>query len=427
MLRDFLKAGHWPTLAAAFLYFGVSCMVWLLVGMLGLSIASDLKLSSSGLGLMVAVPILGGALVRIPLGLLVDRVGPRRTAIVCQLLVAIPLTWGWLGGTSVPQLVGIGLLLGIAGGAFAVALPLASRWYPAKFQGLALGIVGAAYVGTGLAAALAPRLAERVGWHRVFGLALLPVAAALALFVLLARESPAPRTPKPLRAYLDILKHPQMLRYGLLYGFTFGGFVGLASVLLILFHDQYALSRVTSGTLAAACVFAGSFMRPVGGFLADRLGGYRILAALCVGASFALAGVALQPPLAVGVALLFTVMACLGAGNGAVFQLVPQSFPKDIGVATGVIGAAGGAAGFLLPILLGVLKQGTGSTSAGFFCLSLAGAYVLALLQRAKAPPAPAPGLAGDLLKPPDMREDAVGSYRSVSFPPGGARRGSLG
>jgi len=196
--------------------------------------------------------------------------------------------------------------------------------------------------------------------------------------------------PKPLRAYLGILRRREMLDYVLLYGFTFGGFVGLASFLLILFHDQYGLSRVTSGLLAAACVFAGSLMRPVGGLLADRLGGYRILAVLCATASLALAGVALKPPLAAGAALLFAVMACLGAGNGAVFQLVPQSFPKDIGVATGVIGAAGGAAGFLLPALLGGLRQMTGTYSAGFFCMSLAGACVMGVLPQAGSRPAKA-------------------------------------
>ncbi len=380
-LKDFAKSGHPPTLLSAFLYFDISFMVWVLIGVLGVHIASTFGLTASQKGLLVAIPILGGSLVRIPLGILVDRIGPKRTGILSQLLVMIPLVWAWLFGRSLHEFMALGLLLGIAGGSFAVALPLASRWYPPQHQGLAMGIAGAGNSGTVLAALLAPRLAERVGWHGVFGLALIPVVMTLLLYSLLAKESPSQPAPKPLRDYLGLCGERDTWWLCLFYSFTFGGFVGLASFLVIFFHDQYGLAKVMAGNFTALCVFAGSFLRPVGGYLADRFGGTRMLTALFACASVGLIAVGTLPPLWLVTTLLFVVMALLGMGNGSVFQLVPQRFREEIGVATGVVGAAGGLGGFLLPSFLGVLKDLTGSYGVGFFCFGLSGLGCLALLR----------------------------------------------
>jgi NNP family nitrate/nitrite transporter-like MFS transporter len=385
-LKSFMKSGHPPTLALSFLYFDISFMVWVLIGVLGVHIAGDFGLTPSQKGLLVALPILGGSLARLPMGLLVDRIGAKRTGILGQLIVMLPLLWAWRAGNSLPQMMALGVLLGVAGGSFAVALPLASRWYPPEHQGLAMGIAGAGNSGTVLSALFAPRLAEMVGWHNVFGLALIPVGVTLLLFILLAKDSPSQPPPKPLSEYFGLLKQPLTSWFCLIYGVTFGGFVGLASSLVIIFHDQYGLSRVTAGTLTALCVFSGSFMRPVGGFLSDRFGGGRVLGIVLVGVSLLLGVVALRPPLVPCMALLFGIMGCLGTGNGAVFQLVPQRFRKQIGVATGVIGSAGGLVGFLLPSLLGILRDATGNNTAGFFCLSLAAAYALALLSKLQPP-----------------------------------------
>ncbi len=397
-VKGFLKSGHPPTLVLSFLYFDVSFMVWVLIGVLGAYIAGDFGMSASQKGFLVALPILGGSISRFPMGLLVDRIGAKKTGLLGQILVLVPLLWAWRAGHSMSQMMSLGVLLGVAGGSFAVALPLASRWYPPEHQGLAMGIAGAGNSGTVLSALFAPRLAEWVGWHNVFGLALIPVTVTMVLFALFAKESPNRPAPKALSEYLDLLKRPVTSWFCLIYGITFGGFVGLASFLVLLFHDQYGLTKVTAGTLTALCVFSGSFMRPLGGFLADRVGGLRVLAVVLVGASLLLGVVALKPPLAACVILLFLVMGCLGLGNGSVFQLVPQRFRKEIGVATGVIGSAGGLAGFLLPSALGVLKEATGTHAAGFFCLSLAAAYGLALLSQLREPArevAPrAPGLA---------------------------------
>jgi NNP family nitrate/nitrite transporter-like MFS transporter len=393
-LRDFARSGHPRTLAMAFLYFDVSFMVWVLLGVLGVFIARDFGLTASQKGLLVAFPVLGGALVRLPMGILADRFGAKRTGILGQIVVLLPLAWGWLGGGSFGQVMALGLLLGVAGGSFAVALPLASRWYPPRHQGLALGIAGAGNSGTVVTALLAPRLAEAWGWHAVFGLAMIPAALTLLLFALLAREHPRRPAPRPLRAYLDLWRRPETIRFCLLYGFTFGGFVGLASSLLLFFHDQYGVAKVAAGNLTALCVFSGSFMRPLGGYLADRVGGIRMLAALLAAAAGVFGFLAFLPPLGVAVPALFAAMALLGLGNGSVFQLVPQRFRDEIGVATGTIGAVGGLGGFLLPSALGLMRDWVGTYGAGFLCLSLAGGACLAVLATLRVRRAAAP-LAG--------------------------------
>ena len=379
-MRGFLRAGHWPTLLSAFLYFDTSFMVWVLIGALGIFIAQDFNLSASQKGVLVALPLLAGAILRIPLGIAADHYGPKRTGVVGLLLTTVPLLIGWLGADSLPHLYGVGVLLGIAGASFAVALPLASRWYPARYQGLAMGIAGAGNSGTVIAALVAPRLAERVGWHSVFGLALLPILGVLLIYILLVKESPTQPAPQGLTAYLEVLRERDAWWFNLFYMVTFGGFVGLASFLAIFFHDEYGLSRIAAGNLTALCVCAGSFVRPLGGHLADRLGGIRLLSLLFGIIGMLMFAISQLPALPLMALLFFVSMALLGMGNGAVFQLVPQRFQQRIGVATGLVGATGGLGGFLLPSLLGVLKDLLGSYSAGFLLFGLAALSALLLL-----------------------------------------------
>jgi NNP family nitrate/nitrite transporter-like MFS transporter len=281
--------------------------------------------------------------------------------------LVVPLLWVWLGAETFPEVLALGLLLGVAGASFAVALPLASRWYPPESQGIAMGIAGAGNSGTVIAVLLAPRLAREVGWHDVFGLAILPVLLTLVAFMLLAREVPDLPKPVPVRTAFRILHEPDLWWFGLFYSITFGGFVGLASFLGIFFHDQYGVGRVMAGNLTALCVLAGSGFRPVGGYLSDRIGGLRLLPWLYGLVAIALGLVGSLPPLGAAVAILIGAMTVLGMGNGAVFQMVPQRFREDIGLVSGLIGAAGGIGGFLLPSLLGGFKDLTGSYGVGFF------------------------------------------------------------
>lgn len=369
--RDFLRSGHTPTLFSAFLYFDISFMVWVMLGALANSISGDFDLNDAQKGLMVAVPILGGALLRLILGVLTDHLGARRTGLLGLALTFIPLLLGWLWADSFSKLILVGLLLGVAGASFAVALPLAGRWYPLQYQGMAMGIAGAGNSGTALATLFGPILAGSLGWHVVFGLALFPVLFTLIVFAVFAKDSPAQPAPKPLRAYVVVLRQHDTWWFCFFYSVTFGGFVGLASFLNIFFHDQYELTKVQAGYFATLCVIAGSFLRPVGGCLADRFGGIRMLTLLYLGTGSMMLGLASLPPLLVGTTFLFAGMGMLGMGNGAVFQLVPQRFSKEIGVITGIVGAAGGIGGFFLPNLLGSLKQWTGSFAGGFLVFAV--------------------------------------------------------
>lgn len=385
-LTDFRRAGHSPTLVGAFVYFAVSCMVWLIPAALANAIAPELGLSDAQKGLFVALPVLGGALLRLPVGLLADRIGARKTALLGMTLTTLPLLLGWLWARRFEEILAVDLMLGVAGASFAAALPLAGRWYPPRFQGLALGIAGAGNVGTALATFLAPRLATSLGWHAVFGLAVLPVLATVALLLFSTRENPDGPPPRPIGDYLNVLMLADTWWFCLFYAITFGGFVGLASFLNVFFLGEYGLSPVQAGNFATICVIAGSALRPVGGYLADRLGGVRVLGVLYLFAGVASACVGAHPTLPVGTALLFSVMAALGMGNGCVFQLVPWRFPRSIGVVTGIVGAAGGLGGFALPVALGLLKQTTGSFAGGFLAFGLAGglggALVLAYVSR---------------------------------------------
>lgn len=380
MDSGFWKAGHRPTLFAAFFYFDLSFMVWVMLGPLGVAIAADLQLTPAQTGFMVATPVLAGAVLRVLTGMLVDRLRPRLTGLLAQLVVIGGLLVAWLSHIdSFAGLLAVGLVLGVAGSAFAVALPLASRWYPPRYQGTALGIAGAGNSGTVFAALFAPALAIAFGWRNVIGLAVLPLLVALVVYVICARNSPDDPPPRPLRAYFSPLADADAWWFMFFYAVSFGGFSGLSSSLTIYFHDEFALSPVAAGYFTAACVFAGSLVRPFGGALADRIGGIRTLSLVYTIAALALFVVGTGLPTALSAASVFVVaMLALGMANGAVFQLVPQRFREGIGVMTGLVGMAGGIGGFYLASSLGIARQLFGEYAAGFFVFG--GLALLALV-----------------------------------------------
>ncbi len=386
MKSSFLKAGHPPTLFAAFLYFDLSFMVWVMLGPLGVQIAGDLGLTAAQKGLMVATPVLAGALLRVVAGILVDHLKPRKAGVIGQLIVLAGLGWAQVGGiSSFQQVLVLGMFLGMAGAAFAVALPLASRWYPPEHQGTALGIAGAGNSGTVLAALFAPTLALWFGWNNVFGLAMIPLGIALVVFLWLAKDSPDCPAPKPLTAYLDVMRDKDAWWFMFFYSVTFGGFVGLASSLTIYFNDQYGLSPVVAGYFTAACVFAGSMVRPLGGIVADRIGGIKSLSLMyLLAAAFILMVSAGLASKWLALAGFVAAMLALGMGNGAVFQLVPQRFRREIGVMTGMVGMAGGVGGFYLASSLGYSKQLTGSYQTGFLVFAALALFALVGLSAVK-------------------------------------------
>ncbi len=318
------------------------------------------------------LPTLGGSVLRLVLGYLTDKIGPKLTGQLGLGITLVPLWWGWQFADTIGEMYAIALLLGIAGASFAAALPLASRWYPPQYQGLAMGIAGAGNSGTIFATLFANRIAQYYGdWHVVFGIAMLPIALTLIVFSIMAKDSPNQPAPKKLADYGKVLKQRDAWLFCFLYGVTFGGFVGLSTYLTIFFNTQYGLSPVKAADFTTLCVIGGSFFRPVGGWLADKLGGIRMLMGLYGAVALLMTGISTLPPLAITTALLFAAMMCLGRGNGSVFQLVPQRFHEEIGIVTGIVGAAGGLGGFFLPKILGNLKLATGSFASGFLVLSV--------------------------------------------------------
>ena len=377
-LAQLKKSGHWPTLATAFLYFDVSFMVWTILGALGVQIGASLGLTPQQKGLMVAVPYLSGAFIRIGLGLLVDRIGAKNTGILAQVVVmaGMAVAW-WFGLSSFHQAVSLGLILGVAGASFAVALPQAGRWYPPHMQGLVLGLAGAGNVGVVIDSLLAPRLAAAYGWPSVFGFALIPLVLVFIAYVVFSKEAPVDVKRKRLSDYLHLLAQRDAHWFCFFYTISFGGFSGLAASLLIYFSSEFSLTAVKAGEMAALCTLVGALGRPLGGAIADRLGGIRSLYIFYSIAAVALTFAAVTQSMWACAAAFFAASGAFGMANGSVFQLLPQRFAKDIGVMTGLVGCGGGLGGFILASSLGYSKGLTGHYLAGL--LAFAGLCVAAI------------------------------------------------
>ncbi len=343
--------GSAATVFASFLHFDMCFTLWVLLGSLSIYITKDLGLNSAQQGLMVAIPTLSGSLMRIVMGILSDRFGGKRVGTIMLLFLLIPLLLAWLLPVNFPGIIAIGLMLGVAGSSFSVALPLASHWYPPTRQGL------------------------------VMGLAIIPLAVVLLVFVLTAKDSPSRPRDVQISRYLVVLRNADIWWFCLFYSVTFGGFVGLSTFLPLFLKNQYAFNPVTAGLFTALVAFLGSTFRPLGGFLADKIGGVRMLTVLLAGIGVIYFLISLLPAIGVMTWLFLLMMICLGMGNGSVFQLVPLRFRSEIGIASGLVGAFGGIGGFFLPTLLGSVKQISGSYSLGLVVLAIIAFIALVALR----------------------------------------------
>lgn len=369
-LRTAMRSGHPPTLFAAFLYFDFSFAVWVLNGAMGPFITETFKLSPSQTGLMISLPILAGAIMRFPLGVLAQYIGRRNAALTEMLLIIAAMAFGFFLVDTLADVLAMGVLLGIAGASFGVALSLGSGWYPPRYKGLAMGIAGAGNSGTVLAVLFAPPLAQAYGWQAVYGFAGATMTIPLIVMLVFAKEPPD-REHQTLKQHVSCLAEKDGWTFSMIYVVTFGGFIGLSNYLPTLFHEQFGVTAVEAGRLTMLAALVGSMVRILGGYLADRFGGIFIL--LNVLRATALAMLLLAPMHGiVWTTLLF--MACfaaLGIGNGALFQLVPLRWPSNTAVASSMIGEVGALGGALLPLLLGVSKECRGSPGLGFllYCL----------------------------------------------------------
>ena len=375
-ISKFLQSGHKGTLVSAFIYSDMSFMVWVLMGPLVIFIAEDLSLTESQQYTLVTIPLLAGVIFRIPVGIFVDHFAPKRTGLIVQLIVIFVLLIAFLSNvSSISGIYIVAITLGLAGTSMAVALPLCSRWYPDEYQGLVMGIAGAASSGTVFTAALAPMLAESFGWRAVFGFATLPLIATVIFFHLKAKDDNYQPEKKPLADYLLVLKEIDVWWFMLFYSLSFGGVIALSSVMVLYFHQEYSLDPVTAGYYTAICILAGTALRPVGGWMADKFGGIRSMQRLYAATAICMLFVSFSLPFWLAIIFLIVGTAALGMGSGAVFQLVPLRFRKNVGAVTGMVGAAGGLGGFFLAWILGQSKQMTDGFGLGFFIFT-----VLALL-----------------------------------------------
>ena len=395
--------GHALTLFAAFIYFDMSFMIWTILGPLSSEIVESFALtgfimSTSQKATLLSLPILSGALLRIVLGFSVDKFGAKKTALVSQLIVIASLLFVYFLGESITynQLLIAALFLGFAGASFAVALPQAGQWYPPKLQGLVLGIAGGAFFGVAMGFIFSPKVAELFGWQAVFLAGAIFASGLFIVYSIIAKDAP-PEVykvrKKKLSDYGKLLKDKDTWWFNLFYAISFGGFVGFGVFLKLYLTDTYpeemaelGLSlfseeslKITAGYIAALCVFAGTVLRPIGGAIADKIGGIKALYVFFIIVAVMVALNALVTlPFTVVILVFFITMANLGMANGAVFQLVPQRFSKDIGVMVGIVGAAGGLGGTALIKTLGWSKDAFDGYTTGF--LIFAGVTVIAII-----------------------------------------------
>jgi len=389
--KDLKGQGHAPTLFMAFLYFDMSFMVWTMLGPLSTEIAEALALgghimTAGEKATLLSLPILSGAILRIVLGFGVDKLGAKLTALMSQLVVIVSLLTAYFMGDAITYdaLLLVALGLGFAGASFAVALPQAGQWYPPKLQGVVLGIAGAGNIGVVIDFLFAPKIAELWGWSAVFGVGAFMAIVVFIAYLFIAKNAPADvytSRPKKVKDYIKLLGDKDTWWFSLFYAISFGGFVGFAGYMKVYLMNTYQADmsafglnvldegnvKVIAGYFGALCIFAGAILRPVGGNTADKIGGVKSLYFFygMVAILVAITAVA-ELPFFAAIFVLFLIMANLGMANGAVFQLVPQRFGKDIGIMTGLVGCAGGLGGTALIKTLGWSKGEFGGYTEGF-------------------------------------------------------------
>ncbi len=329
----------------------------------------QLALDPVRVSIALAVPVLLGSLGRIPLGILTDRFGGRVVFSAVMAVSIVPaLLMGW--ASSYGQLLLYGFFIGIALASFSVGVAFVSRWYPPEAQGKALGIYGAGNIGQSLAAFGAPVVAKAFGFSWGFWLFAALTLVWLVAFLAKAENAPVTVRPKSFAEAIEPLREQKSWILSLYYFLTFGGFVAMSVYLPTFLTEMFKLTPADAGLRTAGFVVLATAMRPVGGILADRAGGQRVLT--WVFPFTAAMAIFLACPLIATFTIgALGMAAAIGLGNGAVFKLVPEYFPNTVGSVTGLVGAAGGLGGFFPPLVLGLVRRETGSFTLGFVFLAL--------------------------------------------------------
>ncbi len=377
--------GQGRNLALATWAFAVTFWAWNLIGPLGVRYTGEMQLTSSQKALLVATPVLVGALGRIPVGALTDRYGGR-TMFPALTLLSVPfvLLVALAGNLrSFPLMLLFGFFLGIAGTTFAVGVPFVNAWYQADRRGFATGVFGAGMGGTALSSALTPRMVTWFGYTATHVILAVLLVATAALCWSAMRNSPTwkPNTDPVVPKLAAALKLSVTWQMSLLYAVAFGGFVAFSTYLPTLLKDVYSFDLTAAGTRTAGFAVAAVIARPIGGILSDRIGPRAVVALSMTGTALLAAVLAFEPPLELPAGAAFVSIAFfLGLGTGGVFAWVARLAPPErVGSVTGLVGAAGGLGGYFPPLVLGA-TYGLGLEHYGLGLVLLAVVAVAALV-----------------------------------------------
>lgn len=355
--------------------FALNFWAWALLSPLGPRFKESLHLSSFQQALLVAVPVVVGSLGRIPVGALTDRFGGRIMLPVVSAVTIVPVLYlGLAGQSSLDELLVGGFFLGIGGTAFAVGVPFVNAWFPPERRGLAIGVFGAGMGGTAISALTTVRMVDRWGEETPFVVTAVVLAVYAVVAAVVLREAPGRAVPQePLARRLAAARLGVTWQAAALYAVAFGGYVAFSVYLPTYLKTEYGLAQVDAANRMAGFVLLAVVMRPVGGWLSDRLGPVRVMVvALVVTAVFALVQAPAPALLPLGTIAFLGMAAALGAGSGATFALVAQAAPANrVGAVTGVVGAAGGLGGFVPPLVMGSIYGSLGSYAVGLVLLAV--------------------------------------------------------
>jgi len=364
------QKGATSALVLGMLAMVVAFAIWASLSPMASTISKLYHLSTTEKSILVAIPVLLGSIMRIPLGIMTDNIGGRKIYTYLLLFLIIP-TVGISFAHSYGTMIFWAFFIGMAGTSFAVAIAYVSKFYAPEKQGLVLGLVGMGNIGTAVANFTIPTLVKGYGIPSTFIILAVAVAVTAIVFLFGTKEMPMPKEKKTMAQALSILQYKQTWTLSVFYFVTFGSFVAFGIYLPTLLQDLFNLTPVDAGLRAAGFVVLATLVRPVGGYLSDKISAGRVLNFVFLGivvGALILAFMTQSFPLFTVGAL--TVAFFAGLGNGAVFKLVPELFPGQTGAVTGIVGAAGGIGGFFPPILMGIVKDLTGHYLLGFILLA---------------------------------------------------------
>ena len=378
----------WSVLIVSTLAFTVCFMVWMMFGVIGIPIRKMLNLNQTEFGLLTAMPVLTGSLVRVPLGIWTDRYGGR-IVLACLMAATVPAIWLMAYATAYWHFITIGLFVGLAGGAFSVGTPYVARWFPKQRQGMAMGVYGAGNSGAAVNKFVAPVLLVAFGWAMVPQVYAAIMLGALVLFWLFSHSDPAHLVPSNVSfsEQLKALKDPRVLKYCQYYSIVFGGYVALSLWMVQYYVGEYGLDIRVAALLAACFSLPGGVLRAIGGVLSDKYGAHSVtwwvmwVSWVCLfllsypqtDFTVLTANGPTTFHLGLDVYAFTALMAVLGIafafGKASVFKYISDDYPQNIGAISGIVGLAGGMGGFVLPILFGVLMDLSGIRSSAFMLM----------------------------------------------------------